>query len=160
LPKIQYQRGVLYYQLHMLHQARDAFGAVAHDNLLVSQHRNACEKDVRLQRSANRRSGFDENRSFDEGLLVQLDEKIDASVLQGYQEILLIQGRTSPAVQVHSYVSERPSSLSACQFLIVGLAVKARQWRTYKALVIICVRLLHSQGSSLSYWQPFFVVVV
>lgn len=80
LPRIQYQRGVLYYQLRMLHQARDAFGAISNDNILyttANEYRRSCEDDIRLERVANRRSGFDENRTFDEGLLVQLDEKLD-----------------------------------------------------------------------------------
>jgi hypothetical protein len=110
LPRIQYQRGILYYQLRMLHQARDAFGAAVNDDLLsatANQYRNSCDEEIRLQRSANRRSGFDENRSFDEGLLVQLDEKLDASGSKRYESVLLIQGRTNPAVQVHRCASER-----------------------------------------------------
>ncbi|KAL5115100.1 hypothetical protein ACEQ8H_007015 [Pleosporales sp. CAS-2024a] len=80
LPKIQYQRGVLYYQLHMLQQARDAFSAVADDDWLsatAKEYRTSCDEALRLQRAPNRRSGFDEDRTFDEGFVVQLDEKLD-----------------------------------------------------------------------------------
>jgi hypothetical protein len=80
LPRIQYQRGILYFQLRLLHQARDAFGAIDKDNMLYKaahEYRRSCDDGIQLQRSANRRSGFDEHRSFDEDLLVKLDEKLD-----------------------------------------------------------------------------------
>jgi hypothetical protein len=127
LPRVQYQRGVLYYQLHMLHQARDAFGAVINENLLpmtANQYRNSCDKEIRLQRAANRRSGFDENRSFDEGLLVQLDEKLDASEEQCCDDSLLIQGRTSLGVRARNCAFGRLSSPNACRFLIAGLVAR------------------------------------
>lgn len=82
VPKIQYQRGTLYYQLRMLQQARDAFSAVSDDCLLsatANEYLSSCEEEIRLQRAANRRSGFDENRTFEQGLLMQLDEKLDVS---------------------------------------------------------------------------------
>ncbi|KAF1919524.1 hypothetical protein BDU57DRAFT_443578 [Ampelomyces quisqualis] len=80
LPRVQYQRGVLFYQLRMLHQARDAFSAVNNDDFLsatANEYRSSCDEEIRLHNASNRRSGFDENRFFDEGLLVQLDEKLD-----------------------------------------------------------------------------------
>jgi hypothetical protein len=80
LPRIQYQRGILYYQLRMLHQARDAIGAVEEDKMLhkpAHEYHRSCDDGIHLQRTANRRSGFDEHRSFDEDLLVKLDEKLD-----------------------------------------------------------------------------------
>ena len=82
LPKIQYQRGVLYYQLRMLYQAPDAFGTVSDNDALsatATEYRRSCDDEIGLQRAGNRRSGFDENRAFDQGLLVHLDEKIDVS---------------------------------------------------------------------------------
>jgi putative pyruvate formate lyase activating enzyme len=85
LPRIQYQRGVLFYQLRMLHQARDAFSAVNNDDLLsatANEYRSSCDEEIRLHNAGNRRSGFDEDRSFDEGLVVQLDEKLDASCVR------------------------------------------------------------------------------
>ncbi|KAH3956570.1 hypothetical protein HBI56_237590 [Parastagonospora nodorum] len=81
LPRIQHQRGVLYYQLRMLQQARDAFSAVSSDDPLFAtarEYRSSCDEEIRLQRNANRRSAFDENRTFDEGMVMQLDEKLDA----------------------------------------------------------------------------------
>jgi hypothetical protein len=82
LPRIQYQRGVLYYQLRMLHQARDAFDAVSDDSSLsatANEYQKSCEIEIAMQRAGNRRSGFDEDRTFDGGMVVQLDEKIDVS---------------------------------------------------------------------------------
>jgi hypothetical protein len=82
LPRIQYQRGILYYQLRLLKQARDAFSAVKNDDLLsatANEYRSSCDEEMRLQRAANRRSGFDEDRTFDEGLVLRLDEKLDVS---------------------------------------------------------------------------------
>jgi len=85
LPRIQYQRGVLYYRLRMLSQARDAFRAVSlsSDDTSLSATADECSRtcdiEIAIQRAANRRSGFDESRLFDEGLVVQLDEKIDVS---------------------------------------------------------------------------------
>jgi hypothetical protein len=83
LPRIQYQRGLLYYQLRMVHQAQDAFGAVRPGHVLfdsASEYRTSCNERVRMQRATNRRSGFDEHRMFDEGMVVQLNDKIMVSV--------------------------------------------------------------------------------
>jgi hypothetical protein len=146
LPRVQYQRGVLYYQLHMLHQTRDAFGAVINENLLpmtANQYRSSCDKEIRLQRAANRRSGFDENRSFDEGLLVQLDEKLDASEEQCCSNSLLIQGRTSLDVRVRNCAFGRLSSPNACRFLIAGLVARVMWCSWHKALMKSWVRVSH-----------------
>jgi hypothetical protein len=83
LPRIQYQRGVLYYQLRMLHQAREAFGTIKAGHVFsdkANRLRTSCDEEIRIQRVAGRRSGFDENRTFDEGLVVQLDDKMNVSV--------------------------------------------------------------------------------
>lgn len=80
LPKVQYQRGVLFYNLRMLHQARDAFSAASGSDRFSSiakEYRRSCESEIEFQRAANRRTGFDENRAFDEDLVVQLDRKLD-----------------------------------------------------------------------------------
>jgi hypothetical protein len=90
LPRIQYQRGVLYYQLRMLSQARDAFRSVSDDSSLsetADECLRSCEVELAIQRVANRRSGFDESRLFDEGLVVQLDEKIDVSSFRHDQDL-------------------------------------------------------------------------
>jgi hypothetical protein len=82
LPKVQYQRGLLYYQLRMLHQARDAFSTISDDDVLyatANKYRRSCDDEIRRQRSANRRSGFEEARMFTEGLGVCMDEKLDVS---------------------------------------------------------------------------------
>jgi hypothetical protein len=83
LPRIQYQRGLLYYQLRMVHQAQDAFAAVNPGHALfdsASEYCTSCIEEIRMQRAANRRSGFDEHRMFDEGMVVQLNDKIRVSV--------------------------------------------------------------------------------
>jgi hypothetical protein len=82
LPKVQYQRGLLYYQLRMLHQARDAFSTIGDDDVLyatANKYRHSCDDEIRRQRSANRRSGFEESRVFSEDLVVCMDEKLDVS---------------------------------------------------------------------------------
>jgi hypothetical protein len=84
LPRIQYQRGVLYYQLRMLHQARDAFGAVKPGHALsapADEYRTSCDDEILMQRAASRRSGFDEDRTFDEGMVVQMDDKMNVSYM-------------------------------------------------------------------------------
>lgn len=76
LPKIQYQRGVFYYQLHMLQQARDAFGAASEDNILFEKanaHRQSCEDEIELLSFSNRRSAFDERRSATDSILANMD---------------------------------------------------------------------------------------
>jgi hypothetical protein len=77
LPRIQYQRGLLYYELRMLDQARDAFSAVSDDDLLstkASEYRKSYDDEMDVLRSTKRRSGFDDTRTM-EGLLAQLEEK-------------------------------------------------------------------------------------
>ena len=76
LPKIQYQRGVYYYQLHMLQQAREAFSAASEDNLLCTRanaYRQSCEDELELLRFSNHRSAFDEDRCLPDSLLAELD---------------------------------------------------------------------------------------
>ncbi|KAJ4368033.1 hypothetical protein N0V83_006388 [Neocucurbitaria cava] len=70
LPRIQYQRGILYYELRMLHQARQAFSTVSDDELLSNTASDY--DDIDYLRGGKRRSGFDENRT--EELLVHLRE--------------------------------------------------------------------------------------
>lgn len=75
LSKIQYQRGLYYYQLRMLHQARDAFRAVREDNLLferANEYRRSCDDELELLHF-DRRSAFDEKRSMTDNFLAQLD---------------------------------------------------------------------------------------
>jgi hypothetical protein len=77
LPRIQYQRGLLYYELRMLDQARDAFSAASDDELLsakASEYRKSYDDETDRLRCAKRRSGFDDTRTM-EGLLAQLEEK-------------------------------------------------------------------------------------
>ena len=77
LPRIQYQRGLLYYELRVLHQVHGASSQVSDDGLFSSQHdefRRSCDNELDLLRCAKRRSGFDESRTM-EGLLAHLEEK-------------------------------------------------------------------------------------
>lgn len=84
LPRLQYQRGVLYYELRMLHAARDAFSTVSDDELLsvkASDYRRSCDDEVDRVRANNRRSGFEEDRTITEGFLAQLQEQgVDVSL--------------------------------------------------------------------------------
>ncbi|KAF2690539.1 hypothetical protein K458DRAFT_106848 [Lentithecium fluviatile CBS 122367] len=74
LPRIRYQRGLCYYQLNMVQQARDAFSDVSTvDDPLYAKAaalRDSCEE--RLQ--PGRRSGFEAHRTVTEGLLAQFSE--------------------------------------------------------------------------------------
>jgi hypothetical protein len=113
LPRIQYQRGLLYYQLRMVHQARDAFGAVKAGHALsasANEYRISCNDEIRMQRAANRRSGFDEHRTFDEGMVVQLNNKINVSCRPQYCCFVLYSfwSRISLAVRVRSHVFGPP----------------------------------------------------
>jgi hypothetical protein len=88
LPRVQYQRGICYYQLQMLKQAREAFDDVcAKDGLLyaeASEMRDCC--DDQLQ---GRRSGFEAHRTVTEGLLYQLyDSRIEVRLLSLYDVAL------------------------------------------------------------------------
>ncbi|OSS44143.1 hypothetical protein B5807_11192 [Epicoccum nigrum] len=76
LPKIHYQRGVYYYQLHMLQQAREAFSAASEDNLLCARAnacRQSCDDELELLHFSNHRSAFDEDRCLTDSLLAELD---------------------------------------------------------------------------------------
>jgi tetratricopeptide (TPR) repeat protein len=74
LPHLHYQRGLCYYQLNMVQQARDAFGDVftADDSLYtnVAALRTSCEE--RLQ--PGRRPGFESHRSAAESLVAPFNE--------------------------------------------------------------------------------------
>lgn len=76
LPKIQYQRGLYYYQLRMLQQAREAFRAVSEDNLLferADEYCQSCDNEIEML-PFDRRSAFDESRSVTGDLLAELDD--------------------------------------------------------------------------------------
>jgi hypothetical protein len=76
LPKIQYQRGLYYYELRMLHQAREAFRVASKDNMLherAEDYRRSCDEEIELLCFPNRRTAFDENRTSTDSLLAQLD---------------------------------------------------------------------------------------
>lgn len=75
LPKIQYQRGLYYYQLRMLQKARDAFKAASEDNLLfdrANEYRQSCDDELELLHY-DRRSAFDETRSISNSALTQMN---------------------------------------------------------------------------------------
>ena len=76
--RIQYQRGICFYQLRMLHQARDAFRAIDDDDLLLEKadtYRKSCEDELDLLHCIGRRSGFDEDRTTTDHLLAHLGEE-------------------------------------------------------------------------------------
>ncbi|KAF1924256.1 uncharacterized protein M421DRAFT_72944 [Didymella exigua CBS 183.55] len=75
LPRVQYQRGLYYYQLRMLQQAREAFRAVSEENLLferANEYRQSCDDELELLHF-DRRAAFDETRSITDSLLGQLN---------------------------------------------------------------------------------------
>lgn len=77
LPRIRYQRGLLYYELRLLHQAREAFNTASDDDLFSggpSEFRKSYDDELDVLRCTKRRSGFDEHRTM-EGLLAQLEDK-------------------------------------------------------------------------------------
>ncbi|KAL1798551.1 hypothetical protein ACET3X_002588 [Alternaria dauci] len=77
LPRIQYQRSLLCYELRLLHQAQEAFSTVSDDELLSAksnEFHKSYDDELHLLRCTKRRSGFDENRTM-EGLLAQLEDK-------------------------------------------------------------------------------------
>lgn len=76
LPRIQYQRGLYYYQLRMLQQAREAFGAASEDDSLserADQYAQSCDAELETILSDGR-SAFDEDRSCTGDLLIDLED--------------------------------------------------------------------------------------
>jgi len=76
LPRIQYQRSLLYQELRMLRDDK-AFSSASDDGLLPTELSNSSksqDEELDVLRCAKRRSAFDENRTM-EGLLAQLEEK-------------------------------------------------------------------------------------
>jgi hypothetical protein len=76
VPKIQYQRGVCYYHLRMLRQARDAFRTVSEDNLLferANEYRKSCDDELELLLLPNGRPAFDESRATTDSLFAQME---------------------------------------------------------------------------------------
>jgi tetratricopeptide (TPR) repeat protein len=74
LPQIQYQRGLCYYQLNMLQQARDALSDVVtvNDSLYANAAalRSSCEERL----FPGRRPAFEAHRTVTEGMLAQFSE--------------------------------------------------------------------------------------
>jgi hypothetical protein len=88
LPRVQYQRGICYYQLQMLKQAREAFNDVcAKDDLLYAEAfemRECCDDQLH-----GRRPGFEAHRTVTEGLLYQLyDSRTEVRLLSLYDVAL------------------------------------------------------------------------
>lgn len=82
MARLQYQKGMIYYELHMLPQARDAFGTIDQDDSLhtnANEYRRSCDVELDYLHTASRRSGFDENRSLSEVYLAQLENKSNVS---------------------------------------------------------------------------------
>jgi putative pyruvate formate lyase activating enzyme len=83
LPRIRYQRGLLYHELRQLQQAQEAFSTVNDVDVLspkASEFRKSHDDELDLLRCTKRRSGFDEHRIM-EGLLAQLEDKSTEVVL-------------------------------------------------------------------------------
>lgn len=78
LPRIYFQRGVLYYELRMLHSAREAFSMVSDHELLsvqANEYIKSCNEEINQRRAVNRRSGFDEDRTMTESFLAELESR-------------------------------------------------------------------------------------
>lgn len=125
LPRIQYQRGVLYYQLRMLHHARDAFSSISENDPLsvaADDHRRSCDEEIELQQAANRRPGFDEHRTVTEGLLAQLDGKsLDVSAVRRLsQYVFLTLFSINVGAQAHSLDYGQLRRRNACLYHTVG----------------------------------------
>jgi putative pyruvate formate lyase activating enzyme len=68
---------LLYYDLRLIQQAREAFSTNSDDELLsakASGFHKSYDDELDLLRCTKRRSGFDENRTM-EGLLAQVEDK-------------------------------------------------------------------------------------
>jgi hypothetical protein len=129
LPRIQYQRGLLYYELRLLHQAREVFNTVNDDGLLsakASEFRQSYDDELGLLRRAKRRSGFDENRTM-EGLLAQLEDKGIEVVMTGRSEPcdMLISPRTNADVRVRNLGSALPQRQDGCRCPTAGSSQRA-----------------------------------
>jgi len=77
LPRIQYQRSLLYQELRMLRDDKEALSSASDDGLLPTEPSDSSKSqdgELEILRCAKRRSAFDENRTM-EGLLAQLEEK-------------------------------------------------------------------------------------
>ena len=77
LPRVQYQRGILYYELRMLDKAREIFSTLSnHDvfSVKAAEYCKICDNGLRVTK---RRSGFDEHRTINEDLLTELVGKTD-----------------------------------------------------------------------------------
>lgn len=125
LPKIQYQRGLCYYQLRMLHQARDAFRAVSEDNRLferANDHRQSCDDELELLHLPNRRSAFDESRVATDGFLAQLDVGSSHVGDSHAHRVALTDkpGRVDFGVQVLSSGTALPRKQNECRIHIDG----------------------------------------
>jgi putative pyruvate formate lyase activating enzyme len=130
LPRIRCQRGLLYYELRLLQQAREAFSTNSDDELLstkASEFRKSYDDELDLLRCTKRRSGFDENRTM-EGLLAQLEDKGAVVLLpQGpYSCGLLTSPRTSTGVRVRTSGSVPLQRRDECHYLTAGSIQRAR----------------------------------
>jgi len=74
LPRIQYQRGLCYYQLHMIRQARDAFGKVGQDDSILHSKATELHDACAGLLQEGRRSAFESHRTSTESLLSQAYE--------------------------------------------------------------------------------------
>ncbi|ORY18344.1 hypothetical protein BCR34DRAFT_596284 [Clohesyomyces aquaticus] len=72
LPKIRFQRGMCYFRLRMFQQALDSFiavGSVGIPQDRLVEYVNLCNAELGAARALNRRSAFEEQRTFAEGCI-------------------------------------------------------------------------------------------
>ncbi|KAF2268742.1 hypothetical protein CC78DRAFT_351289 [Lojkania enalia] len=102
LPKIQYYKGVCYYRLRMMLQARASFSAVGSNNPFCRkalEYLEACECELETENIEKRRSAFDEQRIITEEYM---------AILAGNEKII----RRRPATQIRLLPSSKQVRLS------------------------------------------------
>lgn len=83
LPRVQFQRGIIYYELRMIEQAREAFNAIGKDEVIhtsAKDYRQSCDEELEFFQGHERRKAFDENRGFNWGAVMQLDDRTEVRV--------------------------------------------------------------------------------
>lgn len=127
LPRLQYQRNILYYELRTLHQAQEVFRMASYESLhpaKVDGRRTPCDGDNDQLQITKRRSGFDEKRTVAEGLLAQLEEKeYDVSALPNNSLTISrdpTTDRASVGVRVLSYGNMQPPRRKGYPYLVAG----------------------------------------
>jgi hypothetical protein len=96
LPRLQYQRGLCYYQLNMVQEARDALGSVSTVDGLLHFKARALRTSCEERLHADRRAGFEAHRSLVHGSLSPTtDYRFDVSQITPLLCLWFLTGRCS-----------------------------------------------------------------